>query len=118
MKLDDLIPMSKLDKKNAAIDFVKLHQDKGYEKGNCQVFWTGLLHRVFGVKFPENFIQFEKPAKNTTIKFIDAYIPETKVLIEQKSSHVNLEKPIKQCDGTLLSAIDQAHYYSDMLDYS
>ncbi|MBP7022381.1 MAG: methylase [Planctomycetes bacterium] len=118
MKLDDLIPMSKLDKKNAAIDFVKLHQNKGYEKGNCQMFWSGLLHRVFGVKHPDEFIQFEKPAKNTTIKFIDAYIPETKVLIEQKSSHVNLEKPIKQSDGTLLSAIDQAHYYSDMLDYS
>jgi len=118
MKLDDLIPMSKLDKKNAAIDFVKLYKNKGYEKGNCQMFWSVLLHRVFGVKHPEKFIQFEKPAKNTTIKFIDAYIPETKVLIEQKSSHVNLEKPIKQCDGTLLSAIDQAHYYSDMLDYS
>ncbi|MBP7022370.1 MAG: class I SAM-dependent DNA methyltransferase, partial [Planctomycetes bacterium] len=118
MKLDDLIPMSKLDKKNAAIDFVKLHQNKGYEKGNCQMFWSGLLHRVFGVKHPDEFIQFEKPAKNTTIKFIDAYIPETKVLIEQKSSHVNLEKPVKQCDGTLLSAIDQAHFYSDMLDYS
>jgi len=118
MKLDDLIPMSKLDKKNAAIDFVKLHQNKGYEKGNCQMFWSGLLHRVFGVKYPDEFIQFEKPAKNTTIKFIDAYIPETKVLIEQKSSHINLEKPIKQSDGTLLSAIDQAHFYSDMLDYS
>ncbi|MBP7020514.1 MAG: methylase [Planctomycetes bacterium] len=118
MKLDDLIPMSKLDKKNAAIDFVKLHQNKGYEKGNCQMFWSGLLHRVFGVKYPDEFIQFEKPAKNTTIKFIDAYIPETKVLIEQKSSNVNLEKPVKQSDGTLLSAIDQAHFYSDMLDYS
>jgi len=118
MKLDDLIPMSKLDKKNAAIDFVKLYQNKGYEKGNCQMFWSVLLHRVFGVKHPEKFIQFEKPAKNTTIKFIDAYIPETKVLIEQKSSHINLEKPVKQSDGTLLSAIDQAHFYSDMLDYS
>jgi len=92
MKLDDLIPMSKLDKKNAAIDFVKLHQNKGYEKGNCQMFWSGLLHRVFGVKHPDEFIQFEKPAKNTTIKFIDAYIPETKVLIEQKKFAYQIRK--------------------------
>ena len=50
--------------------------------------------------------------------FIDAYIPSTHVLIEQKSIDKNLRKPIRQSDGSLLSPFQQAKRYSIELPYS
>ena len=97
--------------KNAK-DFAEFWKDKGYEKGQSQQFWTSLLSNVFGITEPEKFIEFEDQVhidKNTG--FIDAYIPTTKVLIEQKSIDKDLRKGIRQSDGTLLTPFQQAKKY-------
>jgi len=50
--------------------------------------------------------------------FIDGFIPSTHVLIEQKSLGKELNKPIKQSDGSLLSPFQQAKRYAAELPYS
>jgi len=50
--------------------------------------------------------------------FIDACIPETRVMIEQKSLDVDLNKPAKQSDGSMLTPYQQAKRYSDELELS
>lgn len=68
--------------------FVKKWSARGYEKGDAQPFWLSLLRDVFDIEEPENFIRFEVPIPRG---FIDGLIESTKILIEQKSSSVNLD---------------------------
>ena len=97
--------------KKAAKKFAEFWKDKGYEKGESQKFWLSLLHDVFGVEHPESFISFEDKVFLGHTSFIDGYIAETKVLIEQKSKGTNLEAKIKQSDGTFLTPHEQAKRY-------
>ena len=96
--------------------FVKDWTGKGYEKGETQRFWLDLLHRVFGVDNPTQIMQFEIPvktfAKDKGSDFIDAYISTTKVLIEQKGSHVDLTAKAKQSDGMELTPYMQGLRYA------
>ena len=102
----------------AAKEFAEYWKDKGYEKGESQKFWLSLLQDVLGVSHPEQFITFEEQVKLDHTSFIDAYIPATHVLIEQKGKGKDLQKPIKQSDGTLLTPFEQARRYSAALPYS
>ena len=71
----------------AAKAFAAYWEDKGYEKGESQKFWLSLLRDVFGVAEPEKYITFEDQVKlDSSTGFIDGYIAETKVMIEQKGS--------------------------------
>ena len=97
--------------KSAAKKFAEFWKDKGYEKGESQKFWLSLLHDVFGVEHPESFISFEDKVFLGHTSFIDGYIADTKVLIEQKSKGTNLEAKIKQSDGTFLTPHEQAKRY-------
>lgn len=65
-------------------EFVEYWKDKGYEKGESQSFWLSLLSEVLNVENPKEFIKFEEQVHLDHTSFIDAYIPQTKVLIEQK----------------------------------
>ena len=105
-------------KKRAAKEFAAYWKNKGYEKGESQKFWLELLGEVYGVENPSHFIEFEDQVHLDHTSFIDGYIPETKVLIEQKSLGKNLKSPIKQSDGTLLTPFQQAKRYSAELPYS
>ena len=58
---------------------------KGDEKSETQTFWISLLRDVLGVEKPDELIQFEKRVELDHVSFIDAYIPSTRVIIEQKS---------------------------------
>lgn len=58
--------------------------DKGYKKGESQKFWIQILREVIGIENPEQFISFEDQVHLDHTSFIDARIPMTKVLIEQK----------------------------------
>ncbi len=107
-----------LNHRKAAKEFVVKWCGRGDEKQDTQVFWTSLLRDVFGVANPEDSIQFEKRIKLGHTSFIDAYIPSTKVLIEQKSIDVDLLKPAKQSDGTLLTPYQQADRYRKEQNYS
>ena len=95
----------------AAKDFAQFWQGKGYEKGESQPFWLALLRDVFGIAQPESIVQFESKANIDHRGFIDIVIPSAAVLIEQKSLDIDLKKPIRQSDGTLLTPFQQAQRY-------
>ena len=102
--------------KQAAKAFIKEWSGKGYEKGETQRFWIDLLHTVFGIDNPTKIMEFELPVKTITKEkgsdFIDGYITTTKVLIEQKGSHVDLTLKHKQSDGSELTPYQQARRYA------
>lgn len=51
--------MTDLEQKKKAKEFAVFWKDKGYEKGQSQIFWTTLLTNVFGVENISEFIEFE-----------------------------------------------------------
>lgn len=106
------------EQRKVAKEFAKKWEGRGYEKGESQSFWLTLLHDVYGVKDPSEFIRFEDQVKIDNTSFIDGYIPSTHVLIEQKSIEKNLRKGIRQSDGSLLTPYQQAKRYSAELPYS
>ena len=110
--------MNKTQQDKAALDFQQRWTNRGYEKGESQQFWLDLLSNVFGIQDIGNFITFEGQVKLSHTSFIDGYIPSTKVLIEQKGSHIDLSKPIPQSDGSLLTPFQQAKRYAAELPYS
>ena len=86
-------------------NFILQWKERGYEKGEAQVFWLQFLRDVLEVQEPEKLVKFEVPIPNG---YIDALIEDTKVLIEQKSSTVKLDAEVFQ----------QAKKYNDTLEYS
>ncbi len=106
----------------AARQFAKEWSGKGYEKGETQRFWMALLHDVLGVENPVYAMEFEIPVKTITKEkgsdFIDGYITATKVLIEQKGSHVDLRAKSRQSDGQELTPYQQARRYAAGLPLS
>ena len=111
--------MTDTQRKIAAIKFVEFWKDKGYEKGESQPFWLSLLRDVYGVEEPEKHISFEDQVKlDKHNGFIDGYVSTTHTMIEQKSVDKDLNKPIKQADGSLLTPFQQAKRYSAELPYS
>ena len=110
--------MTPIQQKKAAADFAAFWQGKGYEKGDTQIFWTTLLTQVFGIEHPEQFIFFEQQVQLGHTSFVDARIPSTKVMIEQKSLGKDLGEKIRQSDGNMLNPFDQAKRYADSLPNS
>ena len=104
--------------RTAAAAFAKRWEGRGYEKGESQTFWIELLTEIFGVESPSTFITFEQQAQLDHTSFIDAMIPSTHVMIEQKSLGKDLRQAIKQSDGSLLTPFQQAQRYSAVLPYS
>ena len=76
------------------------------------------MRDILSVNNPEQFIEFEKRVELDHMSFIDAYIPSTMTIIEQKSYSVNLDKSLPQSDGLTLTPFQQAKHYSDWLPYS
>ena len=110
--------MTTTQQQRAAREFANRWAGKGYEKGESQVFWTTLLTEVFGVEHVDEFLHFEQQVRLDHTAFIDAYIPRTHVMIEQKSIEKDLGAPIKQSDGSLLNPFQQAKRYAAELPYS
>ena len=102
----------------AAKNFIKNWTGRGYEKGESQPFWLQLLGEVLGVEHPAQFISFENQVMLDHTSFIDGTIESTHVLIEQKSLGKNLNQPIKQADGSVLTPFQQAKRYAAELPYS
>ena len=102
----------------AARQFSARWAGKGNERSDSQAFWLEMLGEVFGIARPTDYIRFERSVKLGHKSFIDAFIPSTHVLIEQKSLGVDLDTPQRQSDGTLLTPFRQAARYNSMLPYS
>lgn len=110
--------MNAKEQERAAKKFAQYWNGKGDEKSDTQSFWLSLLRDVYGLKEPEKYIEFEKRVMLSNQSFIDAYIKDTKVLIEQKSIYKDIRKPIKQSDGSELTPYEQAKRYAEDLPFS
>lgn len=102
----------------AAKEFTKKWENKGDEKQDTQRFWMELLQTVYGVENPADMICFEERVQLEHTSYIDAMIPATHTLIEQKSLGKDLHAPIRQSDGTELTPVEQAKRYAANLSYS
>ena len=110
--------MTDAQQRAAAKQFAKDWQGRGDEKQETQAFWLALLQKVFDVAEPEKFVAFELPVKLSHTSFIDGYIEETGVLIEQKGRDIDLRKGYKQSDGSFLTPFGQARRYAGYLPHN
>ena len=108
----------KSEQKNSIKNFISHWSGRGYEKGEMQPFWLSFLRDVLNVAEPEKYIKFEVPVKIKHTSFIDAFFPDSKVIIEQKSLQENLEQEKSQSDGSTLTPYEQAQRYGNSLPYS
>lgn len=112
------IQMTDAQQKAAAKQFVKDWIGRGDEKQETQLFWIALLQNVFGVEQATNAIEFEVPVKLSHTSFIDGYLKDTNVLIEQKGADIDLRKGYKQSDGSMLTPFQQARRYAGYLPHN
>lgn len=110
--------MNQREQKQKAKEFVERWRGLGNEKAESQRFWLDLLQNVYGIEQPTSYVRFEEKVVIDNASFIDIIIPETHVLIEQKSRNKSLDKAILQSDKSLLSPFQQAKRYSAELPYS
>ena len=110
--------MTDIQQRAAAKKFVEYWSTRGDEKQETALFWIDLLQNVYGVEDASKFIQFEVPVQLDHTSFIDGFIPETRVLIEQKSADVDLKRGAKQSDGSILTPYGQARRYAGYLPHN
>ena len=110
--------MTDAQQRAAAKQFVKDWTGHGDEKQETQCFWISLLQNVFGMEQATNAIEFEVPVKLSHTSFIDGYIKDTRVLIEQKGANIDLRKGYKQSDGSMQTPFQQARRYAGYLPHN
>ncbi|MBP5696332.1 MAG: methylase [Treponema sp.] len=110
--------MTQTEHQKAAKEFAEFWKDKGDEKQESQRFWIDLLQNVLGVSNPAKYIEFEKRVQLSHTSYIDAYIADTKVLIEQKGRKIDIHKAYEQSDGAVLTPFEQAKRYANELPNS
>lgn len=109
--------MTDMEQRAAAREFAAYWQSRGDEKQDTQTFWLTLLQKVLGVQDADKMIAFEVPVKLEHVSFIDAFIAENRVLIEQKGSDINLRLGYRQSDGSMLTPFQQARRYAGNLPH-
>ncbi len=110
--------MTDAEKREAARLFCQKWKNKGKEDEDDQKFWIEILQNILGVEKPTDYIEFQKKViVDGNTKRIDAYIPETRVIIEQKSLGISLDKKGSQSGGIELTPYEQAKRYNDNLPY-
>ena len=107
--------MTDAQQREAARQFYYRWNGKGREDEDARSYWIEILTNILGVDRVTERVDFEKkvigPDGNT--KRIDVYIPETHVLIEQKSLGIALDKPQAGHDG--MTPYKQAKMYDNGL---
>ena len=105
-----------ISQKEAAKRFAKKWEGRGAENKDDRSFWLQLLMDVFRVDDPFAVIEFQKPVKmESSTRFIDAYMPQTRVLIEQKGVDVDLNRKYRQSGGAELTPYEQALRYDQYM---
>ena len=96
--------------KKELLEFVSRWQGRGYEKGDTQQFWLQLLRTIGYSKVDDVLFEFHVSSGG----FIDVWIPDAGVLIEQKALGINLDKEeLRQ--GKQKTPLTQALDYVDEL---
>ena len=105
-----------ISQKEAAKRFAKKWEGKGKEQQDDSKFWLELIQDVFRVADPYSLIEFQKPVKmEASTRRIDAFIAETRVLIEQKGVDVDLSRKYVQSGGDMLTPYEQARRYDQWM---
>ena len=102
--------MSYTDKKSRK-EFVKTWTGRGYEKGETSQFWLSLLSNVLGYEFNDTVL-FEHPT--STGGYIDVWIRQSDVMIEQKKLGIDLDKPEPR-RGIMVTPLQQVIDYAASL---
>ena len=90
---------------------------KDSEVGGYSKFWLSLLSDVLGVDDVFSRIDFQSPVPmNGTTKYLDAWIPETRVLIEHKARGIKLDAPQSGHGGK--TPFEQAVEYNQARGFS
>lgn len=111
--------MTDAEQREAARQFVNKWRGKGNEDEDGRSYWIDLLHNVLGMENVTDRVDFEKKVYvDGNRKRIDAYIPETRVLIEQKSLGKALDQKIHNSGDIDLTPYEQAKRYNDNLSFS
>ena len=106
--------MTEAERREAARKFINHWRGKGDEKQDSQLFWVSLLQDVYGMENVKEHVQFERRViVDGQQKYIDVYLPETRVMIEQKSMTKDLSKPEPQSGGISLTPYQQAKRYAN-----
>jgi hypothetical protein len=108
--------MTEAEQRAAATKFYNDWRGIGDEKSDSQRFWIEFFSKVLGIENVTQKIIFEKRVVvDGQTKFIDVYIPETRVLIEQKSIDKELDRKIQQSDGSIRTPFEQARNYAQWM---
>ena len=108
--------MTGSEQREAARQFINRWRGKGKEDEDGRSYWIELLSNVFGVENVTERIDFEKKVVvDGNTKRIDVYIPETRVIIEQKSLNIPLDKKIRNSGDIDLTPFEQADRYNSKL---
>lgn len=91
--------------------FVDTWKGRGYEKGETQQFWLSLLTNVLGYEHNDTVL-FEHHL--STGGFIDVWIRQSDVMIEQKGIEIDLDKPEPR-QGALKTPLQQVIDYAASL---
>ena len=97
--------------KKSRKEFVKTWKGRGYEKGETQQFWLSLLTNILGYEHNDTVL-FEHHL--STGGFIDVWIRQSDVMIEQKSIDIDLDKPEPR-QGVLKTPLQQVIDYAASL---
>lgn len=106
--------MTDAQQREAARQFFYKWNGKGREDEDARSYWIDILQEILGVEKVTDRVDFEKKVldKGSTRR-IDVYIPETRILIEQKSLGIALDKP--QAGHDSMTPYEQAKHYDDLL---
>ena len=109
--------MTDTQQREAARQFYYKWNGKGKEDEDARSYWIDILQNILGIDNVTDRVQFEKKLTGAdgNKKRIDIYIPETHVLIEQKSLGIALDKPQAGHDG--MTPYEQAKYYDNYLPF-
>lgn len=110
--------MTLAEQREAARQFYNKWNGKGREDEDARSYWIEILQNILGMDRVTDRMEFEKKVigADGNTKRIDAYIPETHVLIEQKSAGIPLDKPQAGHDG--MTPYEQAKMYDNGLPVS
>jgi len=110
--------MTEAERRENARKFYNKWKDRGNEDQDSQIFWIDFLTNIVGMEKVTDRVDFEKKViVDGHSKKIDVYIPETHILIEQKSINKQLDKKITNSGDIDLTPYEQAKRYNDNLPY-
>ena len=110
--------MTDAEQREAARQFVNRWIGKGKEDEDGRSYWIDLLSNVLGMDNITERLNFEKKVVvDGNTKRIDVYIPETRVIIEQKSLGKALDQKIRNSGEIDLTPFEQADRYNSKLTF-